>query len=117
MINIPDSIFPTNEQGQMVCPKCKRLVKECACPVFEPVKPAPKLGDFYVQLSKSGRSGKTVTVIRRLLFRGKALEDLTRELKKKTGSGGTCYTDEEGGVIEIQGDKREIVGQILGKKK
>jgi translation initiation factor 1 len=120
MIDIPDAVFPTNDQGQAICPKCRRVVKECTCPVWEPATPKPAAGDrgfgnVYIRLEKSGRSGKTVTVIRRLAVEEKFLSELERALKKKTGSGGTHYVEEDGGTIEIQGDKEKAVREFFKK--
>lgn len=38
-------------------------------------------------------------------------------LKKKCGSGGTYLMDGRDGVIEIQGDKRELIRAALTKEK
>ena len=64
-------------------------------------------------IEKSGRSGKTVTVLNGLPKIEIYLKDLCTELKKKCGSGGTYLTDQKEGVIEIQGDKREIIRATL----
>jgi translation initiation factor 1 len=114
MINIPDSIFPLNSAGQPVCPKCRKVLKECDCPGItpEPKKTAPLKP--YIRLEKSGRQGKTVTLIRRLPMDEAYLRQLAKELKVQTGSGGTYYVDGEGGIIEIQGDHQEAARKVLG---
>lgn len=66
-----------------------------------------------LRVDKSGRGGKTVTVIDGLPKLEIFLKDLTTKLKKKCGSGGTYLMDGKEGVIEIQGDKRELVAKIL----
>ncbi|MGE5429971.1 MAG: hypothetical protein ACM3QX_02800 [Syntrophomonadaceae bacterium] len=68
------------------------------------MKPSPVL-----RIEKSGRHGKTVTVIDKLPINESYLKELTSELKKKCGSGGTYKTDEGRGVIEIQGEKRDLI--------
>ena len=44
------------------------------------------------------------------------LKELTTLLKKKCGSGGTYLMDGKEGVIEIQGDKRDLIRPILLKE-
>lgn len=58
-----------------------------------------------VGLEKKGRGGKTVSVITGLSGSEDALRDLTSELKRRCGSGGTL----KDGVIEIQGDHRDTL--------
>jgi translation initiation factor 1 len=69
-----------------------------------------------LRIEKSGRKGKTVTVIDQLPKQEIFLRDLTTELKKKCGAGGTYLMDGKEGVIEIQGDKREMIRAALTKK-
>jgi translation initiation factor 1 len=52
-----------------------------------------------------GRGGKGVTVITGLLLSPTALEDLAKQFKKRCGCGGTVRN----GVIEIQGDHRDLL--------
>lgn len=74
-----------------------------------------KKGRLDILRVKSGRGGKTVTVIR-----GDALAHLSRqelkaltlELKKACAVGGTL----DGNIIEIQGDQRTLLAQILHQK-
>ena len=54
-----------------------------------------------------------MTVIDRLPKNELFLKSLTTTLKKKCGSGGTYIMDGKEGVIEIQGDKREIIRNVL----
>jgi len=58
---------------------------------------------------RSGRGGKTVTVIRGLPERGAALEARAGELKRLCGAGGGV----KDGAVEIQGDHRERVAERL----
>lgn len=62
-----------------------------------------------VGLEKKGRGGKTVSVITGLSGSEDALRELTSELKRRCGSGGTL----KDGVIEIQGDHRDTLVEIL----
>lgn len=66
-----------------------------------------------IQREKKGRGGKQVTVMRDFQLSEKALAKLGKQLKKKCGSGGTV---KEGGVIEIQGDHRERLAELLQKQ-
>ena len=69
-----------------------------------------------LRVEKSGRGGKTVTVIADLPKVELFLKELTTELKKKCGAGGTYMTDGKEGAIEIQGDRREQIRAILAKR-
>lgn len=68
------------------------------------------------RLEKSGRGGKTVTVIDMLPKQEIFLRDLCKELKAKCGTGGTYSTEGKEGLIEIQGDKRVAIKAIFEKK-
>jgi translation initiation factor 1 len=52
-----------------------------------------------------GRAGKGVTVITGLPLATGEMEALATKLKKRCGSGGTVRE----GVVEIQGDHREVI--------
>ena len=67
-------------------------------------------------MEKVGRGGKTVTVIDQLPKNELFLKKLTTLLKKKCGSGGTYLMEGKEGVIEIQGDKREMIREALAKE-
>lgn len=68
------------------------------------------------RIEKSGRGGKTVTVIDQLPKEEIFLKELCKELKDKCGSGGTYSTTGKEGLIEIQGDKRDAIKAIFDKK-
>jgi translation initiation factor 1 len=100
-------VYSTDPLLNRQCPKCKELLTECACekePEFSNSKFVAIL-----RIEKSGRAGKTVTVIDQLPKIELFLKDMTSELKKKCGAGGTYIMDRKEGVIEIQGDKRESI--------
>ncbi|WP_058910263.1 stress response translation initiation inhibitor YciH [Entomohabitans teleogrylli] len=83
------------------------------------IKPAeeqpqrPK-GDGIVRIQRqtSGRKGKGVCLITGIDLDDAALVALAAELKKKCGCGGSL----KDGVIEIQGDKRELLKTLLEAK-
>ncbi len=83
--------------------------------ITEPSRPVarPK-GDGVVRIQRqtSGRKGKGVCLITGLDVDDTALAALAAELKKKCGCGGSVKE----GVIEIQGDKRELLKQLLEAK-
>ena len=117
MIHIPDSIYPKDSNGQSVCPKCRKLINLCDCPSFEPAKPKQVAFVPSVRLEKSGRKGKIVTMVEGLPRNEGYLKNLAKDLKTRTGSGGTFYFSERGGVVEIQGDHQQVIKQILKKDK
>lgn len=71
-------------------------------------------GDGIVRIARqtSGRKGKGVCLITGVDADDAALEKLAAELKKKCGCGGAV----KDGVIEIQGDKRDLLKQLLEAK-
>lgn len=74
----------------------------------------PTPSDGVVRLSRQtkGRGGGTVIVISGVPLQGAALKELAGALKKKCGCGGTV----KDGVIEIQGEHRELLQQELTAK-
>ncbi|NHB91827.1 stress response translation initiation inhibitor YciH [Photorhabdus cinerea] len=80
----------------------------------EAVKPQRPKGDGIVRIQRqtSGRKGKGVCVITGIDVDDQALRKLAAELKKKCGCGGSV----KDGEIEIQGDKRDLLKQLLEAK-
>ncbi len=70
-----------------------------------------KDGIVRVQRESKGRGGKTVSVIYGLPS-GTVLSDLARELKQKSGTGGTVKE----GTIVIQGDRVDLIVRFLTEK-
>lgn len=68
------------------------------------------------RIEKGGRGGKTVTVIDQLPKLEVFLSELCSELKTKCGSGGMYSMAHKEGLIEIQGDKRDMIKKIFDKK-
>jgi translation initiation factor 1 len=96
-----------------VCPKCGWPADDCRCAATlakgaEPVpdKPVAKLR------LENRASGKHVTVVDGLPDNRTFLETLCRELKKACGTGGAAGD----GMIELQGDQRERLRELLAKK-
>ncbi|MBQ0077630.1 MAG: translation initiation factor [Bacteroidales bacterium] len=71
--------------------------------------PAPSAQKLIVRIDRSGRAGKQVTLVEGFRGREEDLAELGRTLKMKCGVGGTA----KDGQITIQGDKRDLVTNIL----
>ena len=73
----------------------------------EKKKPALPKGDGIVRVGREtkGRKGKGMTVITGVPLHPEGLRDLAKQLKQKCGTGGTI----KGGIIEIQGDHRDLL--------
>ena len=69
-------------------------------------------GIVRIQRQTSGRKGKGVCLITGLDLSDAELDKLAAELKKKCGCGGSVRE----GVIEIQGDKRDLLKTLLEAK-
>jgi len=83
-------------------------------PTQLPEPPRRPRGDGIVRVrrEKQGRGGKTVTVILGVPLADDALRALAGELKRRCGTGGTA----KDGVIEIQGDHRDVlVAELEGR--
>jgi translation initiation factor 1 len=65
-----------------------------------------------VKIDRSGRRGKTVTMITNIQHNPQVIEELEKKLKQQCGSGGTSYAK----TIEIQGDHVQKVKKILDKE-
>jgi len=91
-----------------LCPNCRRPVRECVCPKGAPGVAKP--GAVRVGREVKGRAGKGVTTITGLPLSLAEIDALATRLKKRCGSGGTVRE----GVIEIQGDHRDVVvGELV----
>ncbi len=80
----------------------------------EKVSVARPKGDGVVRIQKqtSGRKGAGVSVITGLDLSDEELKKLAAELKKRCGCGGSVKS----GMIEIQGEKRDLLKQLLEQK-
>lgn len=92
-----------------LCPNCRRPVRDCVCPRGAPGAAAPSA--VRVGREIKGRAGKGVTTITGLPLSPADIESLAGKLKRRCGSGGTV----RGGVIEIQGDHRDLIVAELVK--
>lgn len=91
------------------CPECRQAIDECTCTEEQ----LPQ-GDGIVRISREskGRGGKVVTLIKGVPLVGAELKKLEKDLKKRCGVGGSL----KDGVIEIQGDQRDLLFAELSKR-
>jgi translation initiation factor 1 len=97
----------STEQGRM-CPDCRQPMDACRCHAGRS-EPAPGDGVIRVSRETRGRKGAGVTLIRGVPLAGAELAALASRLKRRCGAGGTVTQ----GVIEIQGDHRDLVIEEL----
>jgi translation initiation factor 1 len=71
----------------------------------------PPQQTIYLHRESSGRSGKAVTLVKKLTLSEDDLKALAKKLKNECGSGGTI----KDGIIEIQGEHREKIAVVLQK--
>jgi translation initiation factor 1 len=91
------------------CPECEEQIEQCSCSGID----MPE-GDGVVRLSldTKGRKGKGVTLVKGVLLPSSELKKLAKELKQKCGVGGALKDF----TIEIQGDHRDLLCQLLQQK-
>jgi translation initiation factor 1 len=104
----PGIVYST-EHGK-TCPDCGKQIAQCVCRQKES---APKR-DGVVRVSREtkGRKGKGVTLISGVPLHPDGLLALAKEFKQICASGGTVKE----GIIEIQGDHRHLLVDVLTKK-
>lgn len=98
----------STDQGR-ICPTCGHPVKRCCCG-----KKSCYKGDGVVRISREtkGRKGSGVCLISGLPLDREGLKKLAKQLKQRCGTGGSI----KNGVIEIQGDHREVLKEELAKQ-
>lgn len=65
-----------------------------------------------VKIDRSGRSGKTVTMVTNIQHNPQLIEKLEKTLKTRCGAGGTSYDK----TIEIQGNHVANITEFLRKE-
>ena len=102
----------SSESGR-ICPYCKKYFEHCHCGRQQQAQSLPqKDGIVRVGRETKGRKGKGVTLVTGVPLPVAELKLLAKELKQKCGSGGTLKE----GVIEIQGDHRDTLIELLKAK-
>ena len=90
----------------MACPKCGLPEELCVCETI--AKEARKIRVYMVQK----RYGKNITVIKGVDTSEIDVKELMKKLKSRLACGGTYKNDE----IDLQGDHRQRVREILVKE-
>lgn len=98
----------STETGR-TCPGCRNAVDECNCQ-----QEFVASGDGIVRIKREtkGRKGKGVSLVTGVQLPEAELKKLAKHLKQKCGVGGSVKE----GVIEIQGDMRELLKEELEKQ-
>ena len=111
---MPDNVrtvYSTATDGK--CPKCGWPQRDCKCSSqFAREDAVPTKVVAKLRIEKKGRGGKTVTVVYDLPDNAAFLKELASELKKACGTGGSVADN----TVEIQGDQRERIRDVLLKK-
>jgi translation initiation factor 1 len=94
-----------------VCPGCGHPSAHCRCARRED-EPVPAQVTAKLRLETKARGGKSVTVVDGLPRNAAYVKALCRELKRTLGTGGA----EREGAIELQGDVRERLRQLLAER-
>lgn len=107
----PDSNLVYSTESGKLCPGCQHAIAQCSCKADAARK---IIGDGTVRISREtkGRKGKGVTLISGLAVDAKELKNVAKKLKQLCGTGGAV----KDGIIEIQGDKREVIFDALKKQ-
>ncbi len=71
----------------------------------------PQQQTAYLHRESSGRGGSPVSIVKNLVLSDEDMKALAKRIKQECGTGGTV----ENGVIEIQGDQRRRIAEILQK--
>ncbi|MGR0279801.1 stress response translation initiation inhibitor YciH [Marinomonas dokdonensis] len=97
----------STDQGR-TCPECEHAIDDCQC------NQSSILGDGNVRitLETKGRKGKGVTLVSGLAMTLDEMKQLAKKLKAQCGTGGAVKDNQ----IEIQGDNREKIKDLLQKQ-
>lgn len=71
----------------------------------------PQQQTAYLHRESGGRGGKVVSVVKNLILTEEDMKSLAKKLKQECGTGGTVKE----GMIEIQGDHRQRMAEVLMK--
>ena len=91
------------------CPRCVNPINKCICGKKNLRPP----NDSIVRIGREtkGRKGSGVCIITGVPLDDKDLKKLSKQFKKKCGTGGTVKSV----TIEIQGDHRDVLKEELSK--
>lgn len=101
-----EALVYSTDSGR-ICARCGKAKSDCSCGSAA----ASPRGDGVVRIMRQnkGRKGKGVCLITGLPLTDAELKKLAKQLKQRCGTGGTV----KDGVIEIQGDNRELLLEEL----
>jgi translation initiation factor 1 len=99
-------------QAGRVCPGCGWPAADCQCSKRTESASIPARIVARLRVEKKGRGGKTVTVVDGLPQNAAFVKTLGQELKRACGTGGAASA----GTIELQGDLRDRVREVLTMK-
>lgn len=114
MVNSNNRLVYSDDVGA-TCPICSQRLQKCRChnkPAHKPVNSGKTDGIIRLQRETKGRKGQGVTLITGVPLLGDELKSLAKTLKQKCGTGGTI----KNGIIEIQGDHRDLLLKLLEEK-
>jgi translation initiation factor 1 len=101
-------VYSTATAGK--CPTCGWPQKNCQCSTRHTGNARiPERITAKLRVEKSGRGGKTVTVVYGLPDNDTLLKELSQKLKRACGVGGTTAE----ASVELQGDVRDRVRTVL----
>jgi translation initiation factor 1 len=105
-----DRLVYSTDKGRLCC-SCGMPLYECAC---ESMKKSNSQSDGVIKVGREvkGRGGKAVSIIKGVPLNASALKQLSSELKKHCGTGGSV----KGSEIIIQGDQRDLLVSLLKEK-
>ena len=102
-------VYSTDASKPARCQKCGQATCRCEKAPASGAAAARGKQKVLVKLDRKARRGKAVTLVEGIGGTAAEIEALARQLKTACGSGGTVKE----GRIEIQGEHREKVLQIL----
>lgn len=89
------------------CPSCNKPLRKCSCQASLADTKGPS--SIHIRRETRGRGGKQVTVIEGLGSDAAERKKLLKKIKSRCGTGGT----QKEGLLEIQGDHRETIKDLL----
>ncbi len=102
-------VFSTADNS--ICRGCHKPLKNCKCRSAELKPKQTNEASIRISRESKGRKGKGVTLVKGCPLQESELKKLAKQLKSLCGSGGTV----KDGVIEIQGDHRDLIKAELEK--
>ena len=100
----------STEFGKM-CPGCNKPIAKCVCQKKQSQSIPKNDGIVRLMRETKGRKGKGVILITDVPLNNDGLKKLAKSLKQKCGSGGSL----KNGIIEIQGDYRDVLEKELSR--